>query len=131
MIDGIIDDLNTAADTDTETTQHRRARLILGGLLHSPGSFEAAVRAGLTAEAIGDRTLRDVFRLISRGPIATVAVVRGSNITSAGTDAARRLYAETIPLDPTTLVGLVRNLVIANANDLSTPATTELKGTEP
>jgi len=88
----------------------------LGGLLHSPGSFESAVRAGLSAELIDDRTLRDIFRLIARGPLQTVAVVKGSNVTSAGTDAARRLYAETRLLDPACMIGLIADLVGANDN---------------
>jgi hypothetical protein len=111
-------DADDMVDTDNvETAQHRRERLILGALLHSPGSFEAALRAGLSAEIIADKSLRDVLRLIARGPIATVAVLRGSNITSAGTDAARRLYAETIPLNPASLFGLIRDLVAVAAND--------------
>jgi hypothetical protein len=101
---------------EVETAQYRRARMILGGLLHSPGSFESAVRAGLSAELIDDRTLRDIFRLIARGPLQTVAVVKGSNITSAGTDAARRLYAETRLLDPACMIGLIADLVGANDN---------------
>jgi hypothetical protein len=96
--------------SDTTSTAKRRVHMVLGGLLHNPGCFEAARRAGLSAELIDDPVLRGVLRLISRGPIAARAAIRGSDVTPAAA-AARKLHADSIPLDPAHIVALVQDLV--------------------
>ncbi len=96
--------------TASLTETRRLEQMILAGLLHSPGVLKAALVAGFNDDLIDDLVLRDVFRLIRRGPLAIRAAIRGSDVSPAAA-AARALHAEIDPLDPARIVGLIKGLV--------------------
>jgi hypothetical protein len=100
-------------DTDDDGRRQHVERAIVGGLLHAPGHFTRAgcERIGLVPEAISDSSLRSILHhIIDRGQIAVWAALKGSDVSPAAA-AARKLYAETVLLDPANLIGLVRDLV--------------------